>query len=91
MIVLNVSTKVGIRRDIGIALHERGWHWGDGDSLIDKPLETTFEGNPYIALFPEDKTIKQITTITKRAPTRTEVVAAGYFIIDVLNNKGWIF
>ena len=90
MIVLNISTNAGVRHDIGITLHKRGWCWGDGKNLINNPLEATFKDNPYIALKLEDKTIRQVVTTTRKPATRTEIAAAGYFIIDV-HNKGWIF
>ena len=88
MIILNISTNVGVRHDIGIALHKRGWYWGDGMTLINNPLEAMYKDNPYIALKPEDKTIRQVVTITKKPATRTEIAAAGHIIIDV-HNKGW--
>lgn len=90
MIVLNISTDIDIRRDIGITLHKRGWCWGDGESLIHKPLEATFKDNPYIVLKPEDKTIRQVITTSKKSATRAEIIAAGYFIINVYC-EGWVF
>ena len=100
MIILNISTNTDTRHDVGITLHKRGWHWGDGDSLIHKPLETTFEDNPYIALVLEDKTVKRvITAIAEKSPTRAEIITAGHIIIDVCNEdwiidrhkKDWVF
>lgn len=90
MIVLNISTNTNVRHDIGIILHKRGWCWGDGENLIRNPLEATFKDNPYMVLKPEDKTIRQVITITKKLPTRTEIIAAGHIIIDV-HIKDWIF
>ena len=91
MIVLNISTVPATRHDVGVTLLERGWCWGDGKTLRENPLVFTFKDNPYIALKPEDKTIRQVITTTKQPPTKMEILAAGYIIIDVLNKKDWVF
>ena len=88
MIILNISTVSTTRHDVGVVLEERGWCWGDGKSLKENPLDFTFKNNPYIALKPEDKTIKQVITIKGIPPTRTEIMMAGHLIIDV-HKKSW--
>ena len=88
MIILNISTVPATRHDVGVVLQMRGWCWGDGRTLKDNPLPFTYKDNPYIALNPEDKTIRRVITATKGVPTRAEIIAAGHIIIDV-HNKGW--